>query len=113
MKKLLAVLAILIALSLLNPDMRDFREHVENEVGNKLSSESGSAPLGRLGGGAVALLAEQVSVRKNYLLFSVYTIDLDGPDREGNDWQFLGIAGAFLKLREPEHSSSEGSRTGS
>jgi len=113
MKISVAVLAILIALSVLNPDMRDFRDHVESEVGDQLTSESGSGPLGRMGAGAIALLAEQVSVRKNYLLFSIYTIDLDGPDREGNDWQFLGAAGMFFKLREPERRSSEGSVTGS
>jgi hypothetical protein len=59
-----------------------------------------------MGAGAIALLAEEVSVRGNYLLCSTYTIDLDGPKRVGNDWHFLGIAGMFFKLREPDSQSS-------
>jgi hypothetical protein len=107
-KIFVAVLAVLIALAVLNPEMRDFREHVEGTIGDRLSEETDSSALRRLGAGAVALLAEQISVRNNYFLFSTYTIDLDGPDREDNDWHFLGVGGFFIQLREPaDQSSSE------
>lgn len=111
MKMLVALLAVLIALAVLNPEMRDFRDYVENNVDDKLAAETDSDALRRLGAGAVALLAEQVSVRKNYFLFSTYTIDLDGPEREVNDWHFLGIADMFFQLREPEKQSESKSGT--
>lgn len=113
MKALIAIMAVLLALAVLNPDMRDFRDHVEKSVDDELASESGSRALQQLGAGAVALLAEQVSVRNDYFLFSTYTIDLDGPDRRGADWQYLGVAGMFIQLREPDSDSSSNSVSGS
>ena len=107
MKKLVALLAILVAMAVLNPEMRDFRDYVENTVGDRLAAEIDSDALKQLGAGAVALLAEQVSVRKNYFVFSTYTIDLDGPDRKGSDWLFLGIGDMFFQLREPADQSSK------
>jgi hypothetical protein len=111
LKKLVALFAILVALAILNPDMRDFRDHVEDTIGDRIAEETSSSALKQLGAGAVAFLAEQVSVRKNYLLFSTYTIDLDGPDREGNDWHFLGVGGIFVQLREPDDRSDSTSGT--
>lgn len=111
MKQLIAVVAILAALALLNPDMRDFRDHVEATMGDRISKETDSEALSRFGAGAIALLTEQVSVRNNYLLFSTYTIDLDGPKLEGDDWHFLGVANMFFQLREPESLSSKDSRS--
>jgi len=108
MKIVVAVLAIAIAMAVLNPSMDDFRTHVEDTVGDRISAETRSDALQRFGAGAIALLAEQVTVRKNYFVFSTYTIDLDGPDRTGNDWHFLGIAGTFLQLRAPERDESNG-----
>jgi len=107
MKKLIALFAVLVTLAVLNPGMRDFRDFVEGTVGDKLAEETDSNALKQLGAGAVALLAEQISVRKNYFLFSTYAIDLDGPDRTGNDWLFLGIADMFFELREPEDQPSK------
>jgi len=111
MKLGVAVLAIAIAMAVLNPSMDDFRTHVEDTIGDRIAAETKSDALQRFGAGAIALLAEQVTVRKNYFLFSTYTIDLDGPDHTGNDWQFLGVAGTFLQLREPERGESGGRST--
>ena len=106
MKQIIAVLAIFLALAVLNPDMRDFRDYVESKLADKLSEESGSDSIGRFGAGAIAMLAEQVSERKNYFLFSIYTIDLNVSDGQQHNWQFLGAAGMFFQLRGPEHQSS-------
>ena len=106
MKGILIVLAIAIALALLNPETRDFRDHVESKIGEQINAEGAGGIIGKMGAGAAALLAEQISVRKNYLLFSTFTIDIDGPESKDADWHYLGVAGMFFQLRAPDSESN-------
>jgi hypothetical protein len=68
--------------------------------------EAGDSALGRALSGAGANLAgdyvDRITDRKNYFVFSTYTIDLDGPDEVGNEWEFLGIADQFIQTEQPE-----------
>ncbi|MEX1055135.1 MAG: DUF4359 domain-containing protein, partial [Rhodothermales bacterium] len=45
---------------------------------------------------------DRITERKNYFVFSTYTIDLDGPDEEGDEWEFVGVADQFIETARPE-----------
>jgi hypothetical protein len=46
----------------------------------------------------VAPYVARETERTDYLLASVYDLDLTGPQREGGEYRFLGIAGQFIEL---------------
>ena len=104
----LAALLLLAALVLavLNPDRAAFQTFAEAQSERLLRQETGASVLGRALAGAGARLAGSYvgrrAERQNYLLFSTYTVDLDGPEQEAGDWRFLGIAGCFVELHRPE-----------
>ncbi|MEM1128250.1 MAG: DUF4359 domain-containing protein [Bacteroidota bacterium] len=88
-----------------NPDMADFTTFVETQSEEIILQETGDGVLGRVLSSAGSSLAgsyvDRVTEQKNYVLFSVYTVDLDGSRSEEEHWRFLGIAGRFLELEEP------------
>lgn len=111
MRTALALVVVsLIGLLYFNPDMEDFRLFVEAQSDEIIQRELGGGTLGRLLGGVgsrvAADLVDDVTVRRNYFVFSTYTIDLDGePDDE--EWRFLGIAARFVVLERPASMSEE------
>ncbi len=100
---IIALLGVLVAT---NPGMDAFSEFVAEQSERILRRETGDSPLGRALAGAGAGLAgsyvERVTERRTYLLFSTYTIDLDGTTDESYEWRFLGVAGRFFELESPE-----------
>ncbi len=102
---LMAALAAIL-LFLFNPDMEDFSVFAKEQSAVLMEDQLGGSALARmlagagsdLVGGAVARATE----RNNYFLFSTYTLDFDGDNREGNEWRFLGVAGMFFELDRPE-----------
>ncbi len=102
---LLMALIAFVLLFIFNPEMGAFRQFVRQHSEELLLEEAGDSALGRAMAGAGGALAgsfvDRVTERENYMLFSIYTIDLDGEDQRGAERRFLGIAGMFFEL-EPE-----------
>ena len=101
---LLAVLAV--GLALTNPDRDAFADFVEENVADQLATETADLPagdlLGDLGGLAASRIVRSLAHRDNYVVASVYTLDLDGRTREANDWTVLGVGTLFIELHRPE-----------
>lgn len=99
-----AVLGV-IALTIFNPGMDQFRLFIADQAETVILEETGDNLLGRALSGAGGSLAGQyidrITVRDNFILFSTYTIDLDGREEGEEHWSFLGIAGQFLELERP------------
>lgn len=107
--KLTAFLMVILAvgaLILFNPEMPEFKFFVETQSEQILLQETGDTALGRLLSGAGSSLlgdmVDRVTRRDNYVIFSIYTVDLDGQEEEANEWRFLGIGGQFVELHRPE-----------
>lgn len=100
------VILALIALMAFNPTMDDFRLFVRQHTETVISQQAGGGPLGDIvaqwGGRFAGENVDRVTDRSNYLIFSTYTIDLDGPERSENEWRFIGIAGQFIEMQRPE-----------
>ena len=108
---LVALVIVLIGLAAFNPGMDAFRVFVEERSEQILLNETGDSSLGRALSGAGGALAgafvDRVTERSNYLIFSIYTIDLDGAEEEGDEWKFVGIAGQFVETQRPESLEDE------
>ena len=106
MRTLLILVLIAVLLAAFNPNMDDFRQHVRTHSERIVQQEAGDTALGQLLSGAAAALAgryvDRVTERDNYLVLSIYTMDLDGPEESGNEWRFLGIAKQFIELERPD-----------
>ncbi len=101
---LLLMVAVL-ALAFTNPAMGDFETFAEAHLETVLVREMGDSVLGRALAGAGAGIAgahvERITERTDYVLYSLYTVDLDGSADEADDWRFLGIGGQFVELQRP------------
>lgn len=99
-----AILAV-IALAFFNPGMDEFRTFIRTQAEGMIQQETGDTAVGRalsgLGGSLAGQYVDRVTDRNNYVVFSTYTIDLDGPESEDEDRRFLGIAGRFFELDRP------------
>ena len=107
MRTALAILIVaVIALLWLNPGMPEFQDYMELRSEELLLNETGDTALGRalssLGGSLAGSYVDRITERTNYFLFSTYTVDLDGPDETGQEWEFLGIGGTFVETDAPE-----------
>jgi hypothetical protein len=106
MRKLLYLIVLFAALFIFNPGEEEFADHVEKRSGEYLSTRAGEGRLGEiladLGADVTKALANHVTRRENYYLFSIYTIDLDGPEESAEEWRILGVLGKFVTLSEPE-----------
>lgn len=105
----------LVLLAILNPQMKDFEEfaaeHLRAQITPHLEKRLGTeSALGRALAGAGVDLASQYldrfATRKNYVVASVYTVDLDGPDANEMEWRFLGIGGRFVPLEGPQQQEN-------
>ncbi len=107
--KLLFVLGILVGtLALFNPTEADFRAFVQERMTDTISDVGRAAGgsflgvvAGEIGGRLASTLAAETVERDNYFAFSIYTVDLDGPDRGDEEWKFLGVARQFIPLKKP------------
>ena len=102
-------------LYLLNPGPDKFKVFLQEEIAEQAEArarEAGEAAGGSIGGDVAGFLAgrlgrragdvaSDVFSREDYYLASVYTADLNGR-RPGGAWKFLGIAGWFIPLEQPE-----------
>lgn len=83
-----------------NPEQPEFDQFVRTTVTSKVAS--GDALVDMFAGGLVSGLAKENSLRKNYYLFSIYTVDLSILAMLGqnvpNQVKFLGIANQFIPL---------------
>ncbi|OZC04178.1 hypothetical protein [Rubricoccus marinus] len=117
------VLPILIGTLLLvlwwfNPNEDQFAVFLTDELravagnaGEQAGEAAGGAVgflTGRLGravgdaaGRAAGREASGLFERENYGIASTYELDLNGR-REGGEWVFLGIAGQFVPIKQPE-----------
>ena len=106
MRTLLLLIVLAVLLAIFNPDMAEFKTFVRDRAELLLQRETGESALGRALSGAgasfVGEYVDRVTERTNYFVFSTYTIDLDGPDEEGEEWKFLGIATQFIELNRPD-----------
>jgi hypothetical protein len=111
MPVVLVVLAVVGALLLsTNPGPEAFERFVAEEVSREVQALPGGVTelpgvlgdLGAVGGAALGRLARSQARRDNYHVASVYTLDLSGGRREGEQWRFLGILGRFVELERPE-----------
>lgn len=102
---LVAALLVVLALAWFNPDMDDFRRFVQHQSSGIIQQETGDSALGRalsdLGSGLAAAYIDRITTRRNYLLFSSYTVNIGGDDRE-QEWRFLGMAAHFFETKRPE-----------
>jgi hypothetical protein len=113
---LLLLAALALVLFLTNPEPDDFQEFAREQSGElfrgQLGAEVGEGPFGRilgsLAGDATAALVDRLAERDDYLVASVYTLDLDGPNSTEDEWRFLGIAGQFVELQRPASLESQG-----
>lgn len=97
--------------------MDKFRGFVEDRSEELLSDQFGDSALGRaasrFGSSLARDLAPRITERKNYGLFSIYTLGDSGNVSvgDGNEsvessnqkdpWRFLGIGGQFIQLSGP------------
>jgi len=99
-------LLVVVALVFTNPGPERFERVVDDEVTLVLRQHAADLPGGeavaRLGGGMVAALVRRHVERDNYLLFSVYSIDMAAIGLPGEEWRFVGIATTFFESRRPE-----------
>jgi len=106
----LLILAVLAGtLALFNPGEDDFRSFVTERASEAVSDHARAAGgglfadvVGSVGGTLAGAVARRAVQRSDYFLFSLYTIDLDGPLRTGEEWRFLGVASQFIPLKQPD-----------
>ena len=108
MRFLFFLVIVLGILAVFNPTREDFRAYAQERMADTISDRARAAGGGLFGdiGGAIAgglagSLASNAAQRDNYYVFSLYTIDLDGPSRDAEEWRFLGIAKQFIPLKKP------------
>jgi len=83
-----------------NPEQEEFDQFVRTKISTK--TESGNALVDALAGAAVARLAKDNTRRRNYYLFSIYTVDLSLLVNLGQNvpqqLKFIGIANQIFTL---------------
>jgi hypothetical protein len=96
----LAVLLV-VAFAITNPDKRAFATAYADRLNTEVTSQSGlTGPFGQLLGGltqtAIEGLLMSQTQRQDYLVASVYTVPMAGPDL-----RVLGVLGHFITLQQP------------
>ena len=111
--RILSLLIIVgaVVLAALNPGMSDFEDFAQEQSERLIRQETGDSELGKLLSGVGSHLAgsyiDRITERQNYVLFSTYTVDLDGPEQSEEEWRFLGVADRFVVLEQPASMNEE------
>lgn len=94
-------LLLVVAFAITNPDKEQFASAYADKMNSQLTAQSGlTGPLGQLLGGvtqnAIQAALKSQARRENYLVASVYTVPMSGPDL-----RVLGVLGHFYTLQAP------------
>ncbi|NNF58993.1 MAG: DUF4359 domain-containing protein [Rhodothermaceae bacterium] len=121
MRSILLIAIVGGTLALFNPGQDDFTQFIRDrtrdvvgDAGRTAATELGGDVAGALGGTAARSLASEVVgalannavERKNYGLFSLYTLDFNGPRHDEGEWIFLGVGGQFFEMEKPRMMGS-------
>lgn len=89
-----------------NPGKEEFRDFVKERVEKRLSSELGTERVGRIvtafGTDVAGAIAARAADRTDYMLFSLYRVDLGADGLTEDEWRFVGVAGSFFELSRPD-----------
>jgi len=107
MKFLIVASVVVGTLALLNPTKEDFAQFAQTRaqavVADRARESSGL--FGEIGRSVLGTLAREAAgravERTNYVVCSVYTLDLNGRSATGGEWVFLGIGTQFIELERP------------
>jgi hypothetical protein len=107
--RFLLILGVLVGtLAIFNPDEGDFQAFAAERAAEAVSDRARDVGgglfadvVGSVGGTLAGAVARRTVHRDDYLVCSIYTIDLDGPSRQAEEWRFLGVAGQFIPLKKP------------
>ncbi|MEM1043411.1 MAG: DUF4359 domain-containing protein [Bacteroidota bacterium] len=103
--RLFLLVALVVVLAVTNPGPDAFADFAEDNVADQLEARLDDVPgaglLSGIGSLAAGELVKRFAERDNYLVASVYTLDLDGRAREAEHWRFLGVAGLFVEIGRP------------
>lgn len=103
---ILGIILLAALLAITNPGPSDYERFVDDVVAGILLTEAASLPggsgLAALGGALASRLARRHTERDNYILFSIYTLDMGVVGLSEQEWRFLGIGTRFIELSRPE-----------
>ncbi|MFT5143301.1 MAG: hypothetical protein ACI80V_000498 [Rhodothermales bacterium] len=110
MKKILGLVVLAGVAGLLfvsNPSKDEFEDYVQSRVEDRLKGENpNQRRLGRMltemGSSIVGSLAARTAERKDFLLFSLYAVDIGADGDPDESWRFVGIGGTFIEISSPE-----------
>jgi len=89
-----------------NPERPAFQQFVKDRVEQRLSSDLGTERVGRIvtrfGSDVASSIAARAADRTDYLLFSIWSVDLGADGQAEDEWRFVGVAGSFFELSRPE-----------
>jgi hypothetical protein len=98
----LVLIVLGLSLFVTNPEQLEFDQFLRTTVTGKV--KSGNAVVDMFAGTLVSGLAKENTVRKNYYLFSFYSVDLSVLAMLGQNvpkqLKFLGIANQFFPLEQ-------------
>ena len=102
---LIITILLLVALAYFNPGMEDFRLFVGSQSEILIRQEAGDGAiadlLATIGGRFASDHIDRITERRNYVIFSTYTINVDVVGTDDDDWKFLGIPGRFVETQRP------------
>jgi uncharacterized protein DUF4359 len=110
MKKVLGLMILVgVAGFISNPSKEAFEEYVQSRVEERLSQENpDQRRLGRLltemGSSIVGSLAARTTERRDFVVFSLYAVDIGADGDPDESWRFLGIGGTFFEISSPEEN---------
>lgn len=105
------LMLVAVVLAALNPGEEAFKEFLQEKLAEEVAGRAAAA-TGNVTGGvadflaarlgrAVGEYASQAFEREDYYVWSVYRVDVNGREPDG-EIEFLGIAGRFFPLKMPE-----------
>ena len=105
------LMLVAVVLAVLNPGPDKFKAFLQDTLADRAADRVADA-TGNIGGGVADFLADRIGrevgglasqafERDNYYVWSVYRVDLNGRQADG-EVEFLGIANSFIPLKLPQ-----------